>query len=146
MAHIKKISFNSVGKNEGCVCDRCGQYIRNIWTVEYREGLTQNYGVDCWMKVLKEGLDKRGVSEIKKIMKSIENYQNNLSRYLNNELTAETDESYQIEQADWNKQSYWYGRSFEEYRTWLVEEFFPYRISEAQKRLNKYRKVNFEVT
>ena len=142
MAHIKKISFESVGKAEGCTCDRCGQYIRNIWTVEYREGLTQHYGIDCWNAVLKEGLNKRGVAEIKKIMKSIEYYETRLAEYTSGELTAETDESYKVEQADWNKQSYWNGKSFEEYKDWMVNEFFPYRISETQKRLEKFKKVN----
>lgn len=143
MAHIKKISFARVGEREGCACDRCGQYIRNIWTVEYEEGLRMNYGLDCWEKVYKAGLNAQGVKIIKKIMESIRNYQERLAQYVNGEITADNDESYKATQADWNKEDYWNGKSFEEYKAWLINDFFPYRIAEKQKELAKFAKVNF---
>lgn len=143
MAHIKSISFESVGKNEGCTCDRCGQYIRNIWTVEYTEGLRMNYGLDCWEKVYKEGLNKQGARNLKKVMDSIKSYEERLAQYISGELSEETDESYKVTQADWNKDNCWYGKSFEEYKKWMVTDFFPYRISEKQKELAKFSKVNF---
>lgn len=143
MAHIKKISFSRVGKQEGCTCDRCGQYIRNIWTVEYTEGICMNYGLDCWEKIYKEGLNKQGEKILRKAMKSIEKYEDSLAKYTSGELTAENDESYKVTQADWNKDDYWHGRTFEEYRDWMITEFFPSRISGAQKELQKFSKVNF---
>lgn len=143
MAHIKKISFARVGEHEGCTCDRCGQYIRNIWTVEYKEGLRMNYGIDCWEKIYKEGLNKQSVKILKKLMKSIKNYEERLAQYVSGELTADNDESYKVTQADWNKDDYWHGKSFEEYKEWLVNEFFPYSISDKQKELAKFAKVNF---
>lgn len=144
MAHIKKISFSSVGKQEGCTCDRCGQYIKNIWTVEYEEGLRMNYGIDCFEKIYKKGLNATGSKLMKKIMVSIKSYEEGLAQYVSGELTAETDESYQIDQMDWNKDNYWYGRSFEEYRDWMINEFFPHRIADKQKELARFQKVNFE--
>lgn len=143
MAHIKKISFTRVSEQEGCTCDRCGQYIRNIWTVEYKEGLRMNYGIDCWEKVYKEGLNAQGVKLIKKIMDSVKSYEERLALYTNGEMTEETDESYKVEQAEWNKDSYWYGRSFEEYKAWMINEFFPHRIADKQKELSRFAKVNF---
>lgn len=143
MAHIKKISFARVSEQEGCTCDRCGQYIRNIWTVEYKEGLRMNYGLDCWEKVYKEGLNAQGIKLIKKIMDSIKSYEERLALYTNGEMTEETDESYKVEQAEWNKDSYWYGRSFEEYKAWMINEFFPHRIADKQKELFRFAKVNF---
>lgn len=144
MAHIKKISFSSVGKQEGCTCDRCGQYIKNIWTVEYEEGLRMNYGIDCFEKIYKKGLNATGSKLMKKIMVSIKSYEDRLAQYVSGELTAETDESYQTDQMDWNKDNYWYGRSFEEYRDWMINEFFPHRIADKQKELARFQKVNFE--
>lgn len=103
-----------------------------------------HYGIDCWEKISKQSLNKVGAKELKKIMKSIESYEDRLASYVNGEMTEETDESWKAEQMDWNKDSYWYGKSFEEYKNWMVNEFFPYRISEKQKELQKFKKVNFE--
>lgn len=143
MAHIKQISFARVGEKEGCTCDRCGQYIRNIWTVEYTEGLRMNYGLDCWEKVYKDGLNKQGAKILKKIMDSIKSYEERLARYVSGELSEETDESYKVTQADWNRDDFWYGKSFDEYKNWMVTDFLPYRISDKQKELAKFSKVNF---
>lgn len=142
MAHIKRISFESVGKAEGCTCDRCGQYIRNIWTVEYKEGLTMHYGLDCWQKVCRQGLNQHGMKLMKKAMKAIQNYEERLAKYTSGEMTVETDQGWLADQED--KMSAWYGHTFEEYRAWMINEFFPYRIAEAQKELAKFGKINFE--
>lgn len=143
MAHIKNIRFAAVGKNEGCTCDRCGQYIRNIWTVSYSEGEKFRYGIDCFEKIYKgAGMNAYGVKTMKKILKSIENYENRLEAAKN--ATEDTDEGWKATQAEWNKNSYWYGREYSEYKAWLINEFFPYRISLEQKELEKFRKVNFE--
>ena len=62
MAYIKRISFAHVGRNEGCLCDRCGQYIQNIVTVDYADGVRINYGRDCFDKLYKSGrLNAQGV-------------------------------------------------------------------------------------
>ena len=48
MAKIEKIYFQRVGKNEGCSCDKCGQYITNIWTVRYKGSADIHFGMDCF--------------------------------------------------------------------------------------------------
>lgn len=149
MAHIKAIRFESVGRKEGCTCDRCGQYIQNIWTVEYQEGLTIHYGIDCWQKVKASGnLSAYGKKLLNKIIKSVQAYSERLAQYTSGELTEENDQSWLNEVASWErcdgKNSCWNGKSYAEYRKWMVEEFFPYRISAAQKELDKFKKVNFE--
>ena len=141
MAHIAKIRFNSVGRNEGCTCDRCGQYIRNIWTVEYKEGFTVNYGIDCWEKVYKTGVNKYLEKEMRKIMKSIKSYDEMLSKYVSGEINEETDGGWIYDQKD--EHIAWYGKPFEEYREWMINEFFPYRIGEKQKELKKFERINF---
>ena len=142
MAHIKRISFNSVGQLEGCQCDRCGQYIKNIWTVEYQEGLTLHYGIDCFEKVKKSGLNDYGRKQMNKILKSIQIYTERLEKYTNGEMTAETDDGYKTSQQD--KYSYWYGRPYEEYNAYMINEFFPYRLSREQDELKRFAKVNFD--
>ena len=145
MAHIKSIRFDSVGIKEGCVCDRCGQYIQNVWTVEFQEGITMHYGIDCWQKVKKSGnLNDYGKKMLNKIMKSIQNYYERLAKYTSGEMTEETDESYKTQQMECFSNNYWHGRPYSEYKQWMVEEFFPYRIGEEQKELEKFKKINFE--
>lgn len=141
MAHIAKINFQSVGRAEGCTCDRCGQYIQNIWTVTYKEGFSVHYGIDCWRKVYKAGLDKYNQREIQKIMKSIQAYEEILAKYVSGEMNEETDFGWQYSQQD--KMDAWYGEPFEKYRDWRINEFFPYRISIEQERLKKFSKVDF---
>lgn len=136
---IKEISFSSVGKNEGCTCDRCGQYIKNIMTVKYADGLCMNYGVDCFSKLCKESsVQSNREKELKKAIRRIDEYTKRLEKWKN--LTEEqAEEQHLIEElkvTDWNT-SYWAGKTFEEYKTWLIESFFPYRISEAQKEIDK---------
>ena len=81
---------------------------------------------------------------MKKAMESIKSYEERLAQYVSGEITAETDESYKTDQMDWNKDNYWYGRSFEEYKDWMINEFFPHRIADKQKELARFQKVNFE--
>lgn len=142
MAHIKKISFASVNTKEGCTCDRCGQWIKNIWTVEFVEDLTMNYGIDCFEKILKTGnLNDYGKKLMKKSMKSIENIYKRMQEQA--EMTEETDEGWKYLQADTH--SAWYGEKYENYKKWMLEELYPYRIEEEQKNINKFKKANFDV-
>jgi hypothetical protein len=142
MAHIKKIHFNRVGQNEGCCCDKCGQYIRNIWTVEYTDGIKLNFGIDCFEKMTKEKLNAYSMKQMKAALKRIQNWSEQLQKWQSGEITEE-DESWKNEQADWNKDSYWYGRSFNEYKDWMINEFIPYRLENAQKEFKKFQKINF---
>ena len=113
MAYIKKISFASVGKQEGCTCDKCGQYIRNIWTVDYQDGVSKGKLNDYGMKLMKKAL------------KSIQHYQELLEA--EKALTEETDERYQMTQEhhSWGSDGYWMGHPWEEYHKWMIEEWYP---------------------
>lgn len=145
MARIKAIRFDRIDDNKGCTCDRCGQYIKNIWTVTFTDGERFHYGIDCFEKVQKSGkLNANGKKIMKRILTSTENHFDRLNKYLSGELNEETDESWKTNQADWNKESYWYGKQFNEYRKWMVEEVLPERIEEAQKELQRFSKINFE--
>ena len=140
MAHIKSVRFSSVGKAEGCTCDRCGQYIQNIWTVTFTEGMSLNYGLDCFEKVQKTGLSETARKNIKKALKSIQAYEEQLARFVSGERNEENDEAYKYAQRE--KNNAWYGEPYEKYRDWFINEFFPYRISEENKIIEKYSKVS----
>lgn len=144
MAHIKKIDFSRVGAQEGCLCDRCGQYIRNIWTVQYTDGITARFGIDCFEKLNEEsGLTKFGQKELKKALKKIQDHRDWYDR--EKALTEETDIRWQNIQnpTEWEDKDYWYGRSWEEYHEWMMTEFFAIRFADDQKQIDRFGKVNF---
>lgn len=144
MAQIKKISFARVGKNEGCTCDKCGQYIRNIWTVDYADGVRLNLGIDCFDKLNKSSnLTTYGLKLFKQAMKSIEDHQRMFEE--EKALTEETDIRYQATQThvEWKEDDYWMGHPWEEYHKWMIEEWWPTRFKEDQKKIDRFGKVNF---
>lgn len=142
MAYIKRIGFAHVGRNEGCLCDKCGQYIQNIVTVDYSDGLRVNYGQDCFDKLYKSGkLNAQGVKLMKKALQSIEKHSKQLEEYKSGKITAENDKAYQFDQV---YDGYWKGKPFEEYREWMINVWFPKRFEEDQKLIDRFSKVNFE--
>ena len=48
----------------------------------------------------------------------------------------------ELKVTDWNE-SYWAGKTFEEYKDWMVNDFFPSRLECCQKDIDKFSKVNF---
>lgn len=142
MAHIKRINFSHVGKNEGCLCDKCGQYIQNIVYVDYDDGARVNYGQDCFAKLYNCGkLSAYGVKLMKKAVKSIEKHSKQLDAYKSGKMTAENDVAYQYDQT---YGGYWKDKPYEEYRKWMIEEWFPKRFEEDQKDIDRFAKVNFD--
>lgn len=140
MAHIKSVRFSNVGKKEGCTCDRCGQYITNIWTVTFTEGMILNYGIDCFEKIQKTGLSDTARKNIKKALKSIQAYEEGLAEFTSGKRNEENDIAYKNAQED--KQNAFYGESYEVWRDWWVNKFFPYRISLENEIIEKYSKIS----
>lgn len=144
MARIEKIDFMKVGRNEGCTCDKCGQYITNIWTVRYKGGVDIHFGMDCFDKMLKASkLNDYGMKLMKKTLKSIERHQHGFEA--EKKLTEETDERYQMEQVhrDYGSQSAWYGSPWEEYHEWMLTVWWPARFKEDQENVDRFSKINF---
>lgn len=141
MAYINRITFAHTGRNEGCTCDRCGQWITNIWTVHYTDGVTINYGIDCFEKLQKDSkLNDFGQKVMKKALKSIEKHQKELDEYVSGKKTAENDGAFQFQQ---EYGGYWRGKDYEEYRQWMINEVYPLRFAEDQKEIDRFKKINF---
>ena len=141
MAYIKKIKFDKAGKNEGCLCDRCGQYIQNIWTVEFSGGLTVHFGVDCFEQMRKKKLTNIGEQQFKKVMKAIERLKE--WREKQEALTEETDTAYQYIQQ--NQEDYWCGKPWSEYHEWMLTKFYEAREADCQKAIDRFGKVDFKL-
>lgn len=145
MASIKGINFYRVGKDQGCNCDRCGEYIRNIWNVEFTDGTRYNFGIDCFDKLKKTGnLSEYGKKAFGKLLKSIERHRELYER--EKTLTEETDLGYKATQrhSEWESPDYWFGRPWEEYHEWMLNTFWQMRFKEDEAELKKFSKINFK--
>lgn len=145
MAHIKNISYAHVGKYEGCLCQRCGQYIVNIITVHYADGTNIDMGMDCFKKVEETGrLSAYGKKLFDKAVRTAKRHHEEYNKYINGEMTAETDQSWISLGSDVNKGHYWnVHRDYEEYKRWMIEEWYPIRFREDEKEFAKFGKINF---
>lgn len=145
MARIKEINFSAVGRMQGCTCDRCGQYIQNIYSVHFTDGIQMNYGIDCFRKLLLTGnLSDYGMKLMKKELKSLKFYQEKFEA--EKLLTEETDEGYQRtqEHCEWKSDDYWFGHPWEEYHEWMLTKWYPRRFEECNEVIQKFSKVNFK--
>lgn len=142
MANIRNISFAHVGRNDGCLCDKCGTYIRNIVSVTYTDGLTLNYGQECFDKMWKNGkLNSYGMKLFRKAIKNKKEHDLEYAKYINGEITEENDKEW-VNFKYWQK--YWEDKSYEEFRTWMIEEWYPRRFKEDAEAIERFSKVNFE--
>ena len=147
MAHIKEIRFAHVGRKEGCLCDRCGQYIQNIVSVDYTDGVTIRCGQDCFKNLYDSGkLSAFGVKLMRKALKSIETHSRQLEAYTSGKMTADNDESWKSFETPQNKGCYWavHHDDYEAYRQWMITEWFPQRFKEDQKMIDRFANVNFD--
>lgn len=147
MARIKRITFDHFpDKHDGCICDRCGQWLCNVVNVTFTDGVTMHYGQDCFTKLRNTGnLSTYGKKLLKQAMDRVDYWQTELARYTGGEMTPETDKGWQNTQIDasWKDRDYWYGRPYEEYRQWMIEKVIPSRIADAQKEIGRFAKVDF---
>lgn len=144
MARIKRIEFYHVGKQEGCLCDKCGQYITNVWAVQYTDDITARFGIDCFEKLNKaSGLTSFGKKELKKALKNIQKHREMYEAEA--AQTEETDIAWQNIQnpPPYESKGYWYGRQWEEYHKWILTEWYGERFKEDQKQIDRFSKVNF---
>lgn len=145
---IMSIRFDHVDKNSGCTCNKCGQYIQNVWTVSFAGGLVMNYGIDCFEKVYKSGtLTAQGIKEFRKLLKSIQDHKEGCDKWKNiteSEARANS-EKWGMKLCIDDPDNAFYGCSFEEYREWMVNEFFGERFRQDEKALVRFRAAGFDV-
>lgn len=142
MARIIDIRFSSVPTNEGCSCDRCGQWIKNVWAVSFSDGVKLKFGIDCFEKMINNSrLDVYRRKLMKKTMKRLTNYSEREER--ERSYTEDTDPCWRNIQND--PDDYWNGRTWEEYHEWMLKEFYPARIADVKRELAKFKNIDFEI-
>lgn len=140
MAHLKKVNFSHVKKEEGCMCDNCGQWITNIVTVTFEEGESLHFGVDCYEKRISGKLNSFGKKEMNKVLKTIKEHDRLLA-----ELKSGKDTALVLKQ--WESYRYWQGywndKSIDEWKSWMINDVIPKWIEKDEKEFERFRKINF---
>ena len=144
---IKKITYYSVPRSESGTCACCGKSIQNICSVETVEGEHFNFGTTCFDKLIKDKLQSFQRKEYNQAIKFLKRYckQQKIwedmteEDYLNSEMyrtacICDGGAPWEIK-VDLN--------SFEDYKNWMVNDFFPYRIEQEEKVIEKYSRINF---
>lgn len=148
MAYIQDIRFDHVGKQEGSICDQCGAYITNVYTVIYSDGLKMRCGMECFKKLFAAGkLTEKGIKLMKKTLKRVKEAYETRDTWLKVNSFEEAKEQ---NLPYWTAFEYeaWQGRSFEEFKEFCVSEtngFFASDIRRARKDLERFKKVNFDL-
>ncbi len=144
MAYIKDIKFWHVDRYSGVLCDRCGTYITNIYTVYYSDGLVAHYGIECFKKLRQAGrLSDFGYKFLMKILKAIK-YWNEELRLWQTITESEAEEKGLL--CDLHTHGcYWEGRTFEEYRKFEIEKYIPARLEGCKKLLERFKNIDFKI-
>lgn len=145
MAHLRSVKFARVGRNEGCTCDRCGQYIQNIWTVYFEGEEPIHFGIDCFEKLNRGALNDYGMKLMRKALQHLERTQKGYEKELT--LTEDTDEMYKSTQTkrEWEQADYWFGHPWEEYHDWMLNVWWKKRFEECQQEIDRFKKVNYKL-
>lgn len=134
---IKRISFVSGGKNESTTCDCCGRAIQNICYITLADESHLRLGTTCFDKQMKSKLDKMAKRKVNHAIDLLKSYQEQLELWKN--MTEE--ECKDIRPFDYEKIGKYEGiDTFKELKSWMVNEFFPYRISLEEEDITRYAK------
>lgn len=131
---IKKIMYYSVPRSESFTCDHCGKSIQNVCSVTTLEGERFNFGSTCFQKLIKDRLQSYQRKEVNKAVKNIRIYCEQLKLWQDM-----TEERYLETHYDKPWENYEDVNTFEKYKAWRVNEFYPYRISEEEKTLARFQ-------
>lgn len=148
MAYIKDVRFDSVGKKDGVICDHCGAYIRNIYTVTYSGGLVARYGIECFKKLFEAGkLTDFGKKLMMKALKRLKEAYETREKWLSVNTLEEAKEKKLITEP-FETYEAWEGHTFEEYKDFWTSEDKGYTardIKLAKEDLARFKKVNFDL-
>lgn len=151
--NLVNVSFSTT-PTPVCTCDRCGQGIKNVWTLSFSNDVTYHYGIDCFEKLSKNSnLSDIGKKHFKQYLKSLKTWEGHVAKW-----STTTFEEYEA--------SYWAnikdeerhlfpgplkneyenpnGLDWEGYKAWRYEGCVE-GLNNAKKELEKFKKVWFMV-
>lgn len=142
---IKKVNFFiTASVKDGFSCDCCGQAIKNVYDIEFSNGVRIHLGVDCFKNQYTKRLTDYGKREYEKILKDIRFYADQQKTWETmNEAEMPEGDRYRLTDVD----DYWYGKTFEEYKAWMLSDWFPQRFKDIQKKIEKFKfnQVKFDI-
>ena len=155
MAKVSLTSVNfSTTPTPVCTCDRCGQGIKNVWTLSFSNDVTYHYGIDCFEKLSKHSnLSDIGKKHFKEYLKSLKKCESLVSKWAN--ITFEEyEQEYWSNIKDEDKHLYcppleneWInplGLDWEGFKAWKYDCRVE-SLNDAKKKLDNFKKVWFIV-
>lgn len=143
--YIQDIKFNTVDKRDGFLCDRCGAYITNIYTVTYSDGLVARYGMECFKKLFDAGnLTEFGRNLMMKALKSMREIYEKREKWLSVNSFEEAEKKCLI--STWDIKERWEGYTFEECKDFYVNKCFEHDLKRVKEELARFKKVNFDLS
>ena len=113
--------------------------------MSFSNGQQIAFGIDCFEKVYKSGLSAYGQKEFRKLLKFIKIEEERIAYWKTvTEEKARSDGKLAWTFDSTESDSYWHGRSFEEYRQYEIE-CYSNALAGSQKELERYRKCGFEI-
>lgn len=112
--------------NEKTTCDCCGQYITNVYHVEYSNGEHKVFGSSCIEKQYKKNHSKKEVSYIKSNMKTIKKFQKELKIAINghkkeyNQYGGNLKVPQFEDSSPWNEM--WYNKTLNDWKNFKIKE------------------------
>lgn len=137
---IKKIMYYSVPRSESATCACCGKSIQNICSITTIEGEHFNFGTTCFDKLIKDKLQSFQRKEMNKAIKFIKSYCERMSEWYNMTEEKYCETHYIGDGLPWKTTEGL--ETFEDYKNWMINEFFPYRISEEEKIIARFSKID----
>jgi len=150
---LVNVSF-STAPTVSCTCDRCGQGIKNIWSVSFSNGVTYNYGIDCFEKLSKNSnLTDLGRKNFKKLLKSLKECEEKVAEW--GTMTYEQYEEFYWANIKDEERQFFPGPlkgeyenpnnlEWNEFRAWKLDCAIE-RLNYKKKELNKFNKAWFVV-
>lgn len=150
MSYIRNITFKHVWKNEGEICDQCGAYIVNVYTITYSDGLKMRYGIECFKKLFAAGnLTEKGMALMKKALKKIKEAYEFRDGWLEVNSIEEAEEKGLPDTDVFRTYEVWKRHSFDEFKEYCTNEnegYFFLRLNRAKKLLERFKNVNFDLS
>ena len=138
---IKKIMYYSVPRSESATCDCCGKSIQNICSITTIEDEHFNFGTTCFDKVVKDRLQSFQRKEMNKALRSIKAYCDGVRKWETMTEKEYIETHYVGDGLPWKITEGL--ETFEDYKQWMLNDFFPYRISEEEKIIARFSKIDF---
>lgn len=143
-----RMDFYTLPKDQGIICDECGTYIRNIYSITLNDGYNFKVGSECFKKLEKRtNLSEYGTKALNKLLKLLNDYDKSIKDWekWNTPEEAEIDKCFQrIEDKNcWRIRTQ---KEFEKEKDLMLTFYILARIEQTQKQIEeKFKNIKLNI-